>query len=180
MMKISAYLLFVPLLGMSCIVPAPSTEQTVAVANNEVGRPRTDRVGANFGDKVELVSVTLDPATLTPANPVRVTLVFKVLADLDKNYQVFIHVEDADRRAGRMTLDHDPSSKPTSEWKAGETVTDTFVIKYDPAGAPRLAYILGGLWDPIGGARLPLTNRTTVRNDGADRVYFAALPVSSQ
>lgn len=169
------------LLG-GCIVEAPggaSPEERRQAVVAQVP-PLQLKTGANLGGKVELVGATVQPGRVTPGEPARVTVYFKVLQPLEADYLVFVHVEDADGRMERMNIDHKPASGlyPTPSWKPGETVKDEFAL-FLPANAPvRALNIWLGLWDPATDARLKLTNPDAVRNDGRDRILLAQVPVA--
>ncbi|MFY2561357.1 hypothetical protein ACN469_27400 [Corallococcus terminator] len=180
-LELPTVMLSVLLLGSACIVEAPggaSPEQRRASTVTQIP-PLSVRNGANLGGKVELVAATVQPGRMTPGERAQVTVYFKVLEALDADYLIFVHVEDAGGRMERMNLDHLPAGGmlPTSQWKPGETVKDEFSI-YLPADAnPKALNIWLGLWDPKTDARLPLTNRDAVRNDGRDRILIAQVPV---
>src|SRR5258707_1310797 len=104
-MRSAFMLLACPLLGATaCIVEAPSGEKHVesqrAVAPK--APPLSVTSGANLGGKVEIVGATIQPGQILPGDPVKVSVVLNVLDRLDKDYIVFVHVEDADARMDRM------------------------------------------------------------------------------
>lgn len=162
----------------SCIVPAPTQEGTKTLTPKAPAAPPMQvQSGANFGDKVELAQVTINPGRATPGESVRVTLAFRVLDDVDRDYSIFVHVEDAEGRVDRLNVDHAPRAKPTSQWKKGELLRDDFDIPVPPGMAVRGLNLILGFWDPRTDERLPLKNRDQVRNDGRDRVFVATIPV---
>jgi hypothetical protein len=168
----------------ACIVEAPTQEGTrAATAPTRVAPapPGEVRLGANFGDKAELVNAILNPSRAVAGEPVRVTMNFKVLDTFDRDWFLFVHVEDADGRMERFNVDHAPRQKPTSQWVKGEVVRDDFEVPV-PAGVPlRGLNILVGFWDPKApDQRLPLRNKEQVRNDGQNRVLLASIPVTAQ
>ena len=68
-------------------------------------------------------------------------LVFRVIKPTTDDWQVFVHVEDAEGRGERLNADH-PLRVPTSTWKAGELVQDEFALTLPPG------------WRVTGGERL--------------------------
>ena len=135
--------------------------------------------GANLEDKVEIVGARLEPGRAMPGETVKVTVWFKVLEAIPQDYVVFVHLEDVDGRLDRMNADHSPvgGTRPTSDWKKGETIADTFQI-YVPPGAPlRGLNVWMGLWHAATDTRLKLRNPEKVRNDGRDRVLLITLPI---
>jgi hypothetical protein len=170
------------LFGLSltaCIVQAPTSDGTQASAPRPPPAPPVEvKSGANFGDKVELTSVVLSPSRIYTGETLRVALNFKVLAPIDRDYLIFVHVEDVEGRVDRLNVDHQPRAKPTSQWQPGELVRDEFEVPV-PAGMPvkALSLILG-LWDPRSDERMPLRNKDVVKNDGRDRLFVATIPVA--
>ena len=103
---------------------------------------------------------------------------FKVLSKVDRDYMIFVHVEDVDGRVDRLNVDHAPRVKPTSQWVPGEIVQDVFDIPI-PAGMPvRGLSLVLGFWDPRTDTRLPIVNKDQVPNDGRERLFVAKFPVA--
>lgn len=170
-------------LGAGCIVEAPGGEKSLPAerARAVVTQvpPLQVKNGANLEDKVELVGATVQPGKVLPGESFKVTLFIKVLSEMDVDYMVFVHVDDAEGRAERINADHRPAggTYPTSQWKAGETVKDEFSV-YVPPGMPAQGLnVFVGFWDPKTDARLKLKNTEAVRNDGNNRIMLAHVPV---
>jgi len=167
----------------SCIVEAPSSEKhsesQAPVASKSP--PLSMANGANLGGKVEVARASIQPGQILPGDQVKVTVFFNVLDRLDKDYMVFVHVEDGDGRAERMNLDHRPlgGTYPTTLWKKGESLKDEFQIYLPPGSRSRALLVWMGFWDPVSDTRLPLKNPDAVRNDGKDRILLARIPVGS-
>lgn len=163
----------------SCIVQAPTQEGAKTAGPRAAAAPPLEvKNGANFGDQVELVQATITPGRATPGESVRVTLVFRVLEAIEREYMIFVHVEDGDGRVDRLNVDHAPRAKPTSQWQKGELVRDDFDIPVPPGMPVRRLNLILGLWDPRTDERMPLKNPDQVRNDGRDRVFVATIPVT--
>ena len=161
----------------SCIVQAPTQEGTKTATPRPASVPAVEvKNGANFGDKVELVQATISPGRAVPGESVHVVLAFRVLDTIDREYMIFVHVEDAEGRVDRLNVDHAPR-KPTSQWQKGELVRDDFDIPVPPGMPVRGLNLILGLWDPRTDERMPVKNRDQVRNDGRDRVFVATIPV---
>ncbi len=164
---------------VSCIVEAPTKEGTQGAAPRlPPAPPQEFKSGANFGDVLELVSVVISPGRGETGQPVRVLANFRVKAKIDRDYMIFVHVEDVDGRVDRLNVDHAPRAKPTSLWVPGELVQDEFDIPI-PAGMPvRGLSLVLGFWDPKADQRLPIVNKDQVPNDGRDRLFVAKFPVA--
>jgi hypothetical protein len=166
----------------ACIVEAPGgaspNERRQAVVTQVP--PLQVRGGANFDDRVELVGASVEPGRLTPGDAARVTVYFKVLKPLEEDYTIFVHVEDADGRMERLNIDHKPAGGlyPTTQWKAGETVKDEFIVGVPAGTSARTINLWMGFWEPRTDGRLALKNPQAVRNDGRNRILLMQVPVA--
>lgn len=191
-MRLRSALFFVAVtvLGFGCIVEAPtggSAQQGPGRAgvNPQQARaalapPLQVKVGANLGDKIEVVGAVVEPGVLTPGLPARVSVFFKVMETMPQEWMIFVHVEDAEGKMERLNVDHKPvnGTYPTNQWKKGETVKDEFQVYLPPGAQSRAVNILMGLWDPNSDTRLKLMNPAQVKNDGRDRMLLVQVPVA--
>ncbi len=83
----------------------------------------------HFGNQIRLVGWTVEEQEGETA----VTITWEALTDMTQNYTVFVHLLGADGRPVAQ-LDRQPGGHPTSNWRPGEWVMDTFVIPH-PANA---------------------------------------------
>lgn len=162
----------------ACIVEAPTSEKSGASAQASRGqvKPVPVKNGAVLGDLAELVGATFAPPSLTPGDSTRVVLVFRAIKPTTDEWQVFVHVEDAEGRGERLNADH-PLRMPTTVWKAGEVVQDEFVLTLPQGWRSRAVNVFVGMWLPTTNARMKVRNPETVRTDGNDRVLLVQLPV---
>jgi hypothetical protein len=171
----------VSLLGIlpGCIVEAPTSEKSGAAAQTSRGqlKPVPVKNGAVLGDLAELVGATFAPPSLTVGDGTRVVLVFRAIKPTTDDWQVFVHVEDAEGRGERVNADH-PLRAPTSTWKAGEVIQDEFAVTLPPGWRSRAVNVFVGLWLPSTNARMKVRNPEAVRTDGNDRVLLVQLPVT--
>jgi hypothetical protein len=168
------------LLGGGCIIEAPAGDP-VAVKARSAARaapPLSTPLGANLGDKVELVGATIAPGRLLPGGQVKVTLALKVLATMEQDHLVFVHAEPVGG-GDRMIFDHAPANGyATSKWKAGEMIRDEFVVSLPASARATSVNLWVGFWEPRTDSRLPLKNPGNVRNDGNGRIFLGAVPVA--
>lgn len=102
--------------------------------------------------------VVLEKARFTPrvssGGEVGVTLVWRPTRRLTHDYKVFIHLYDAN---GNLIAQHDSvpvnELRPTSTWRANETVEDRHGVAL-PFGSPSFLRLIVGLYDPQTGQRL--------------------------
>jgi len=162
----------------ACIVEAPTNEKSGAPAQAARGqvKPVPVKNGAVLGDLAELVGATFAPPSLSPGDSTRVVLVFRGIKPTTEEWQVFVHVEDAEGRGERLNADH-PFRMPTTVWKPGEVVQDEFVLTLPQGWKSRAVNVFVGLWLPTTNARMKVRNPETVRTDGNDRVLLVQLPV---
>lgn len=176
------FLMVAAVAGSACIIQAPTTESGAVKSDRPPARPIELRSGANFGDKIELTSVILGNDKGYPGEGMRMLLNLKVLAPMEADYMVFVHVEDVDGRADRLNVDHAPArgAAPTSRWEVGQVVRDEFEVPIPPGMNVRGLNVLLGFWDPRTDARLPVKNADQVRTDGRDRLFAASFPIVPQ
>ena len=164
--------------GSACIVEAPTKEGVQGTAPKLPPAPPAEvRSGANFGNSFELSSVILNPSRGVLGESVRVNANFKVNQKPDRDWLIFVHVEDVDGRVDRLNVDHPPRAKPTSAWEPGEVVQDTFDIPIPAGMQVRGLSLVMGFWDPKSDQRLPIVNKDAVPTDGRDRLFVAKFPV---
>jgi hypothetical protein len=115
---------------------------------------------AELGGKVRLLSHQLDTSRVKAGGEVPLTLYWQALGEMDESYIVFTHlVDDANRIRGQK--DNPPASgtSPTSEWREGEVVEDSYVIPVQ-ADAPQGTYrLIVGMYDPQTMQRLPVSGK---------------------
>jgi hypothetical protein len=164
----------------ACIVEAPTSDKS-APANQAAGaRAQMKAVpvknGAVLGDLAELVGATFAPPSLTVGDSTRVVLVFRTIKPSTEDWQVFVHIEDAEGRGERLNADH-AFRTPTTTWAAGQVIQDEFGIILPQGWRSRAVNIFVGLWQPTTNARMKVRNPEAVRTDGNDRVLLVQLPV---
>jgi len=130
-------------------------------------------VGAVFGNAVELVGYKSEPPDLLPGERTRVTLYWRCKAELEP-WHIFVHLDDV-AGEGRIHAEHDPAGGrfPTEAWKAGDLVADSFTFV---AGRSPLNLFLG--FYSQGETRLALTSPGRGRDDGGNRLFAGALPLT--
>jgi hypothetical protein len=102
-----------------------------------------------WDQKLELVGWSL-PATATVDAPFGITLIYRALQPVDRDWKVFVHF---DSPAHRLNADHEPGIGwcPTSRWAAGETIVDRATAQFDHPGryALTIGFFRGGAPDWI-------------------------------
>ncbi|MDQ3364257.1 MAG: sigma-70 family RNA polymerase sigma factor [Myxococcota bacterium] len=92
-------------------------------------RPSTSVV---WSRQIELVGWVL-PSTMTANRPIEMTLVYRTLKPLDRDWRIFAHF---DSQATRVNGDHDPAIGwcPTSQWRAGDMIADRVSVQFEQPG----------------------------------------------
>ncbi len=107
--------------------------------------PMAQRVGARFGDMIELAGYDLREAE----GEVRLTLHWRALTTLDRHYMFFVHLADPDTGQPLAQVDGMPRgfTYPTGMWAPGEVISDEVSLstKDVPAGRYDVAI---GWYDP--------------------------------
>ncbi|MBK8933668.1 MAG: glycosyltransferase family 39 protein [Chloroflexi bacterium] len=102
----------------------------------------TTATAVSFADTIHLLGWT----AVMDGDQLRLTLVWQAQAEMPLAYTAFVHVLDAH---GQMVaqLDRQPAGYPTTDWRPGEVVVDTFAITL-PAERPSGPFTLAtGFYD---------------------------------
>lgn len=126
-------------------------------------------IGTVFGDPAAPAPVTesngwfrLDGYAVTqqvqPGSAILLTLLWRSLAEVNENYQVFVHLLD-EQGTKIAQADGQPVQwlRPTSTWEVGEQIVDRYGLLLPdllPAGQYTIAV---GLYHPATGQRLPVS-----------------------
>jgi hypothetical protein len=135
------------------------------------------RVGAIFGDSVELVGAESSPSRPRPGDSVTVDFYFRVVDESEEDYKVFVHIDDRGGQAERINADHWPAGGlyPVKTWRKGEVVRDRWTFKVPSYYSGDTLEVWTGFYQPGKDDRWPLINRNDVRNDGQNRVMALAI-----
>lgn len=165
-------------------VPAGSYELYVEVGDSRVSLgavsveasdrrftppPMTYQVDAVLGEQVRLLGY--DVERQDERNRVEVTLVWQALRPFDASYTVFVHLVDA---AGAIVAQSDAvpaDGYATTSWVPDEVVVDVHTLELPTEVADATYQLLVGMYDPVGGQRLP------ARTTAGDAIPDAAVPV---
>jgi hypothetical protein len=139
----------------------------VEVGPVEPGQGPAHPLQANLDGKMELRGYAVSSPAGRPGQDLAVTLYWRALAPIDRDYTVFVHLVGAD---GQPVAQHDGQpwwqvSIPTSTWQPGEELQDQHVLKLPPGLAPGIYRLQVGVyyWQTL--ERLPvLENGLPVNN----------------
>jgi hypothetical protein len=108
------------------------------IADIQPARP----LDARFGSAIRMFGYTLTPTTVTPGDPVWITLYWQALRDLNSDYFVSVNLFDAHGESFAQRVSHPAlDAAPTSLWRRGAIIPDAFDLRV-PADAPEGKYRL--------------------------------------
>ena len=127
-------------------------EQLSSSAMEETRNP----LWRNLGEIIAFVGYNIYPASVRVGEPVHVTLWCQALAEMDRDYSVFLHVVGPD---GRIWAQQDKllqhNDRPTSTWEMGKIVREEYELELPPDTPPGEYIVNTGIYYPETGERLP-------------------------
>jgi len=133
----------------------------------------------NFGHQIALVGYSLDQRAVEPGEALRLTLYWRALRPLERDYRAFAHVlgDDNGMRANNDSLLLD-GSVPTSRWEAGHVVEEERLLSIASDTPPGFYDIEVGLHDGSG-ERLPIMAQEGGHRKGS-RVLLSKIRVEGR
>jgi len=102
---------------------------------------------SNFDNQMALVGYDLDRTALHPGETLHLTLFWKALAPMDRNYTVFAHVLGQNNSIwGQKDAWPQDGAAPTSTWRVGQLVTDHYDLVVKPETPPGVYDIEVGVY----------------------------------
>jgi len=119
--------------------------------------PMQHAVGANLGDRVELLGIDLEGQEVHAGGVVSCTLYWRALQAMDQDYTVFNHLVAADGQTwGQWDNQPQRGTLPTTRWVPGQVIVDPYRIPLSentPTG-PLTLHV--GMYDLQTMVRLPV------------------------
>lgn len=133
-------------------------------------------ISAYISDEIELVGYNLIDHTVEPRDSFGLKLYWRSVNPAESNYTVFVHVVGPDE-VMRGQWDSVPmqGQAPTSGWLPGEIIEDTYEVPMSRDAPPWKYDIFVGMYDPLTGERLPVSNANAVISD--NRVWLTRVQV---
>ncbi len=151
-----AMLIFTTLAPFVYIMPAYAKPPLLSPADvQDLENP----LHVNFDDKAELVGYELSAERVRPGGGVAVTLYWRALAEMERNYTVAVKVLGRKRQEyGQINVYPGRGNYATSLWRPGDIIRDTYVVRLAAnASAPCLGRIYMALFiDDPAQAHLPV------------------------
>jgi len=136
-------------------------------------------VDFRLGEQIQLKQVRLSAETVAPGNNLVVALLWESDGEITTDYTVFCHVLSANRELVAQR-DGPPiyGTRPTSTWRAGEAIEDSYEIFLPGDVAPGEYELSVGMYDPRSMARLPALNAAGERLPD-DRILLGLISVTA-
>jgi len=131
----------------------------------------------NLGDAVALLGYAVEQVSGQDEERLHVTLWWQSLAEMDKDYTVFIHVVAED---GRVSAQEDTlllsRQRPTSTWRPGDTARQECELTLPDGTRPGSYTLRTGLYHWESGERLPVVDERGDRL-ADDVIHLVAEPI---
>jgi hypothetical protein len=139
---------------------APAYAKPPVVAAEDIPA-EAHRLDVNFGDKIRLLACQLDKGAVRRGDPLSVTLYWQPLAEMEQDYNVFIHVLGRDEQViAQEDTYPGMGSYPTSLWQVGGVIKDTYGMYVLPESkAPSRFRVDVGIYNRSTGEVLPAFDR---------------------
>lgn len=139
-----------------------------------------NRLDLDFAAGIRLLGYEVETEAPQPGGIVYLTLYWQAQQPVTQKYKVFTHllgevynINNDNFLWGQQDNEPVNNSRPTTTWRSGEVIVDSYAIPID-AQAPVGTYQIEiGLYDPATGARLPLL-------DGGDHVLLTSVAVGQR
>jgi len=143
-----------------------------------------DRVGTEFGNQLRLVGYELDETAVSPGDPLWLKLEWEVLEEMDRDWSVFVHLNDPVLGYPIAQRDMFPGQGllATRLLKPGERIVNRYKLNVPSAAiAPAKLTVNVGLYDY---ATCPACERLPVTDAGllpinSDAVQLATIPLTA-
>ena len=125
----------------------------IAPSSRDVPQP----LDVRFGDTMTLTSYQLDARRARAGDVLTLTLHWRAEQTPNARYKIFVHLLDA---SGRVIAQRDGEPladlRPTTTWRAGETLADNYGVFIEPDTSPGDYRVAIGVYRAEDGARVPV------------------------
>ncbi|MCB8946410.1 MAG: glycosyltransferase family 39 protein [Ardenticatenaceae bacterium] len=103
-------------------------------------------LGTRGNDEVQLIGYDISDTNAHPGGEITLTLYWKTLTPISKNYQVFVHLV-RDELLSQNDSTPECGVNPTIRWEPGQVILDTHIIPINLDVRPGLSVIKIGMYD---------------------------------
>jgi hypothetical protein len=144
--------------------------------------PLVGAIDATFGERMRLIGYEVEYDDTRPGDPVTVRLEWEALQDMDRDWSVFLHLNDPVLGGPIAQRDMYPGAGllATSLLEPGRRWVDTYVLTIPATAiAPAELELAVGLYDFANGQRLPVTDDGPPITAADDAVVLATIPLAA-
>ncbi|MBC8249793.1 MAG: glycosyltransferase family 39 protein [Anaerolineales bacterium] len=121
---------------------------------------------SRLGDEIALLGYNLLTREVEAGDILPLTLFWQALAQPQERYKVFVHIlDEAGHIVGQQDSEPGDGMHITTIWRPGETVADNYGVLVRPGTPPGQHRIEVGMYSPISGQRLPISEGGQARGD---------------
>jgi 4-amino-4-deoxy-L-arabinose transferase-like glycosyltransferase len=167
----------------------PDGGQTVVIGQLDL-IPRASNLdlpnplAVNFDNQLELVGYALGDLTPAAGSDVTLTLYWRALRPIEKNYSVFAHIIDPRSFTIYAGKDSYPADTPTATWQPGEIIEDVRVLPVRADTPPDIYELEVGLYSQEADDSFPRLRIVTADGGMADNWFYLSrvrvLPAESE
>jgi hypothetical protein len=142
--------------------------------------PLAEPVDVSFGEQMRLAGYEVEYDDLRPGESLTVRLEWEVLQAMDRDWSVFIHLNDPvlSRPIAQRDMYPGAGLRPTTLLSPGERLVDEYVLTIPPtAVAPAELELVVGLYDFETEARLRTTDDRLQTTEENDAVVLTTIPL---
>ncbi len=134
-------------------------------------------VRQNFGNLIQLAGYDMGTRVRRPGETLHVILYWQALAPIRVNYSVFVHVRgEGETLWARQDAWPQQGASPTSTWRIGDLITDTYDLTLQPDTPPGAYDVEVGVYDSSTVTRLQLIAADGRLTD-ADFIYLSKIQI---
>lgn len=101
----------------------------------------------NFEDKIALLNIEVDETTFQSGGQIEIIVQWQTLADMTEDYTVFLQIlTENDQIVGQVDSWPVQGTRPTSQWRPGETIRDPYRVQLDENLAPGVYKVQVGFY----------------------------------
>ncbi len=144
-----------------------------------VGHPTSAPGTVNFGDRILMLGIDVEPRELTPGAQLRVTARWQCMRAMEADYTLFLHLLAPDGTIkGQADVWPRDGTYPTSRWREGDVIEDRYSFYLDREAPPGDYKLEVGWYLLETMQRLPVLDSDGRAVD--DKVLLSGLTVSGQ
>ena len=132
------------------------------------GEGRTQRIDAQLGEAIELLSAT-HPDAVASGDVLPVTLRWRAIRPIEARYKVFVQLlSPTNQLMAQRDAEPGGGARLTTTWPPGEVIEDRYGVLVPPGTPPGTYRLITGMYGYDTGQRLPVTRDEKAVGDFVD------------